>query len=1003
MAEAESQDLRGLHPIVDLAQIDREDDLKWPNRPKNQHDTLPFRTLYQDLFDPLIANRKPLPGQKPRRKVGPNAVNSQNPHAIRRAIIEQYISRWRKEVGNDFYPALRLILPDKDRDRAMYGLKEKVLARYIIRILKIDKNSDDGYNLLNFKQPGQGSAQRVGDFPGRVHEVLVKRPFRTKPGNMSISEVNYLLNQLSARSKEEEQLPIIEEFYRNMNPDEFKWLVSIMLRNINVGATEKTFLNIWHPDAEIMFNISSSLKRVCWELWNENIRLEKEENRGISLGECFQPQLAQFQVKKMNSIVARMQTTEEDPEFWIEEKLDGERMQLHMETKVDDNSRSYKSFSFWSRKAKNYTYLYGSSFDDKQSALTRHLKDAFDDGVESLILDGEMITWDTETDKMVPFGSLKTAALEHSRNAFSTAPRPLYRVFDVLYLNGKDLTRYDLRTRRLSVLERVIKPVDRRLEILEYTIGKTWDDIEHALRKVVEEASEGLVVKNPRSRYRLNDRNDDWVKVKPEYMEEFGESLDCLVIGGYYGSGKRGGGLSSFLCGLRLDNDDEQGPSRKFSSFFKVGGGMTANDYANIRHHTEGKWVKWDRQNPPQDYQIPSEIPDVWIRPDDSVVIQAKAASVGPSDEFGVNLTLRFPRFQKLRGDKDWTTALSLQEFYNVREAAETKREEHKQEAQAKMQAQNRKRHQRVDLRRRPLQVAGYTQRSISEATASLNVTGVSTNVFKGLTMYVLTDADTPKKATKLQLEEMIKAHGGRIIQTASQQQEMNSKSVNEVICIGCRRNVKVAGLLKMGTVAILKPTWLFDCIAQARVDLEAGVSALPLRPEVVRHVYFAPADRAEIYEMETDAYGDSYARDVSIAELRNRMSSMPKVEGSCEPDERLMNTLGESPGSLFKHTTIYFVETKDTVQDGTSDVQPVDRARNCAHFAGARVAMDLEDSTVTHVVVDESVTADRQRMKDIRARISRKDRLPRVVTLAWIEESWNEKTRLDEERYAPI
>ena len=75
------------------------------------------------------------------------------------------------------------------------------------------------------------------------------------------------------------------------------------------------------------------------------------------------------------------------------------------------------------------------------------------------------------------------------------------------------------------------------------------------LQQVVLEASEGLVLKNPRSMYRLNDRNDDWMKVKPEYLTEYGEALDCLIIGGYYGSGRRGGSLSSFLCGLRVDEN----------------------------------------------------------------------------------------------------------------------------------------------------------------------------------------------------------------------------------------------------------------------------------------------------------------------------------------------------------------------------------------------------------------------------------------------------------------
>ena len=173
----------------------------------------------------------------------------------------------------------------------MYGLKEKVLAKYIIKILKIDKNSEDGYNLLNWKQPGHNmGAKKAGDFPGRVYEVFSKRPFRLEPGNMTVVEVNELLNVLSTKSKEEDQLPVLEQFYRQMNPDELKWLISIILRAMTIGSTEKTILQIWHPDADTLFNISSSLKKVCWELWNTSIRLRTDEDRDVTIFECVQPQ-----------------------------------------------------------------------------------------------------------------------------------------------------------------------------------------------------------------------------------------------------------------------------------------------------------------------------------------------------------------------------------------------------------------------------------------------------------------------------------------------------------------------------------------------------------------------------------------------------------------------------------------------------------------------------------------------------------------------------------------
>lgn len=311
-------------------------------------------------------------------------------------------------------------------------------------------------------------------------------------------------------------------------------------------------MQLWHPDGEALFSVSSSLRRVCWELTDPSVRLEGDE-AGLSLMQCFQPQLAQFQMHSFPKMVECMRPTEDDPEFWIEEKLDGERMQLHM---IEDESiPGGRRFAFWSRKAKDYTYLYGSGFEDETAALTKFIKDAFNPQVRNIILDGEMITWDPENDMMVPFGTLKTAALSEQTNPYeNVGHRPLFRVFDCLYLNDKDITKFTLRDRH-KALEASIKDVHRRIEIHKYEKATDASAIEPLLKKVVAEASEGLVLKNPRSIYRLNSRNDDWLKVKPEYMTEFGESLDVLVIGGYYGSGRRGGALSSFLCGLKVSQN----------------------------------------------------------------------------------------------------------------------------------------------------------------------------------------------------------------------------------------------------------------------------------------------------------------------------------------------------------------------------------------------------------------------------------------------------------------
>ena len=629
-------------------------------------------------------------------------------------------------MGNDIYPAFRLIIPEKDRDRAMYGLKEKAIGKLLVKVMKINKDSEDGFNLLNWKLPGQSTASRMaGDFAGRCFEVITKRPIITKVGTMSIDEVNDLLDRLSVAQKEESQIPIFEEFYRRMNAEELMWLIRMVLRQMKVGATEKTFFDVWHPDAESLFNISSSLRRVCWELYDHSIRLEGDD-RSITLMQCFQPQLAQFQMHSFQKMVDRMRPSEDDSAFWIEEKLDGERMQLHMTTDAD--MPGGKRFGFWSRKAKDYTYLYGDGFLDGNSALTRHIKDAFHEGVQNIILDGEMITWDPEQDAMVPFGTLKTAALAEQRNPFSTGPRPLYRIFDILYLNGEALTNYILRDRR-KALEASIKSIHRRMEIHTYVEAYSAAEIEPLLRRVVAEASEGLVLKNPRSPYRLNERNDDWMKVKPEYMTEFGESLDCIVIGGYYGSGHRGGKLSSFLCGLRVDeNQISQGANpMKCYSFVKVGGGFTAADYSNVRHRTDGRWKDWDPRRPPAEYielgggDSQYERPDVWIKPDDSVVLEVKAASVTITDQFRMGFTLRFPRFKKLRNDRNWSNALSVQGFLDLKSHVE------KEKKEKEFQVDDGRRKRIKISRKKPITVAG------SEDILKAPYGGPDTQLFGGL------------------------------------------------------------------------------------------------------------------------------------------------------------------------------------------------------------------------------------------------------------------------------
>lgn len=966
---------------------DNDLDEKYPTRPMNVHKTPPFHTLFTELFDPLMDTQKK--GRQPagpRRRAGPQGHSNLSPHEAKRNIIERFIASWRKTVGNDIYPAMRLIIPEKDRDRAMYGLKEKAIAKVLIKLTKISKDSDDAKHMLNWKLPGQlhkASASTAGDFAGRCYEVLSSRQLRTELSDMSIAEVNISLDRLSQLGSEDEQVKVFQRFYRRMNAEEMTWLIRIILRQMKIGATEKTFLDIWHPDAETLFNISSNLRRVCWELYDPQVRLEGEDT-GLSLMQCFQPQLAAFQDKdgSFEKMVTHMQAKAEEDSFWIEEKLDGERMQLHMIE--DPDAPGGRLFGFWSRKAKDYAYLYGKHFQgDDSGALTRFIKDAFGKNVRNIILDGEMITWDMDVDHIVGFGTLKTAAIseKENKNDKNTGQRPLFRVFDCVYLNDTLLTQYTLRDRR-NALESAVKDVHRRLEIHPYTEARSYTEIEPALRKVVAESSEGLVLKNPRSVYRLNQRNADWMKVKPEYMSEFGESLDCVVVGGYFGSGHRGGAHSSFLCALLVDKNTKPGDNNyeKCWSFFKVGGGFSREDYAAIRGRTEGKWKDWDARRPPPFIELGGheqnrqhERPDQWIKPSDSVVLECKAASVEGSDKFRFNLTLRFPRFKQLRVDKRWDQALSIAEFLDVKANAEATREE--KEKEFKIEQSRRK---RARISKKPMVVAGNDNVATPYA-------GPESKIFEGLSFFIMTEQLHPNKMSKVDLEILVKANGGQIVQRDSLDKKL--------VIVADKRLIKVASLEKRNTNSIVKPVWIQDCIKQN--DLDSGAMPYLLPFEAVRHMFHFHDDEMD-YGKNVDDNGDSYARDITdIHEMRELLAGMVKPEKSAFERDLFLGQLedhGESLSHLktymFSNTKVYFVE----------DNQPLawqlraQAAKNYVRFGSGTIAEREDEDGITHVVTRRGTGAGSNRSRIVG--------LARGVGIEWVEKCWEQGTRVDEERF---
>lgn len=122
-----------------------------------------------------------------------------------RNFIDDYKQKARAVNGTDtkfnFYPVLRLILPQLDRDRGSYGVKEYKFARMIINMLCIPPRSQEALQLTNFRA---SSALKVRDLADAAYWILRKHFNVCNMSNITVEEVNNHLDAIAQKNANNE-------------------------------------------------------------------------------------------------------------------------------------------------------------------------------------------------------------------------------------------------------------------------------------------------------------------------------------------------------------------------------------------------------------------------------------------------------------------------------------------------------------------------------------------------------------------------------------------------------------------------------------------------------------------------------------------------------------------------------------------------------------------------------------------------------------------------------
>jgi len=503
------------------------------------------------------------------------------------------------------------------------GIAEKLAIKAISKstglpIKKIEYDYRDGgdlgtttENMLKLKTQTTFKAESIT--LERVYETLLK------------------ISTFEGKGSQDLKIKHISSLLNDATPNEGKFLLKILLGTLRLGIAENTIMDALaiaftgdkenRKNVENAYNVSSDLGLVSEVIANEGkVGMEKFQ---ISIFSPIRPMLAE-RVKSANDAIKKMGST-----FAAEYKLDGERAQIH---KQNDN------IMIFSRSLENITEYYPDIVDNISKLID----------AKTGIFEAEIVAINENTGDFLPFQELMHRRRKYGiKKAVSEYPITV-NFFDVLFIDEQNCLNLQYSERR-KILEKILL-VNDFAKLIPMIIVKSETNIEDFLENSINSGCEGLMIKDLSSSYVAGSRGNNWLKLKREYRNELGDSLDLVVIGAFFGKGRRTGRYGTLLLGSYNDSNDT------FESICKVGTGFTDENLDQLYQILSSKVTL------KKNTRIESNMEaDVWFEPELVIEIVASEITLSPIHKTALNsirdgsgLALRFPKFTgKIRTEKN--------------------------------------------------------------------------------------------------------------------------------------------------------------------------------------------------------------------------------------------------------------------------------------------------------------------------------------------------------------